>query len=45
MEAEDTEKLKKIREFQEIVERGLKGINECRYKEECPYARQCPGVC
>jgi hypothetical protein len=42
---EDTESLKKIRELQEILARGRKGINNCRFKEECPYARQCPGVC
>ncbi len=45
MDAEDTEKLKKIRELQEIVERGRKGINDCRLKAECPYARECPGIC
>lgn len=46
MEAEeDTEKVKKIRELQEIVARGRKGINNCRHKDDCPFARQCPGIC
>jgi hypothetical protein len=42
---EDTEKLKKIRELHEIVARGRKGINNCRLKGDCPFARQCPGIC
>ena len=45
MDAEETEKLKKIRELQEILARGRKGINDCRYKAECPFAPQCPAIC
>ncbi len=45
MDAEDTEQQKKIRELQEIVAKGLKGINECRYKAECEFACSCPGTC
>lgn len=45
MDAEDTEKRKTIRELQVILARGAKGINECRYKSECEFARQCPGSC
>ncbi len=45
MDAEDTEQQKKIRELQEIVAKGLKGINECRYKAECEFACACPGTC
>ncbi len=45
MDAEDTEKLNKVRELQKTVARGKKGINECRYQTECPFARECPGTC
>ncbi len=45
MDAEDTGNQKKIRELQVILARGAKGINECRYKDECEFARQCPGTC
>jgi hypothetical protein len=42
---EETEKLKKIRQLQEIIARGRKGINNCSLKGDCPFARQCPGIC
>ena len=47
MDAEETEKVKKltIRELQETVSRGLKGINQCRYKADCAFAQQCPATC
>lgn len=45
MDAEDTGKLKKIRELEEIIARGREGINECRLKDSCPFARECPGIC
>jgi hypothetical protein len=47
MDAEETEKVKKlkIRDLQETVSRGLKGINQCRYKTDCAFAQQCPGTC
>lgn len=45
MDAEDTEKAKKIQELQAVVARALSGINDCRYKSECEFARTCPGTC
>jgi hypothetical protein len=45
MDAEDTEKQNKIRELQAVVAKARKGINECRYKAECEFARACPGTC
>lgn len=45
MDAEDTQKQKKIADLRKVVARGLKGINECRYRDECEFARQCPGTC
>jgi len=48
MDAEDTQKQqkqKKIVALQRVVARGLKGINECRYKDQCQFARQCPATC
>ena len=42
MDAEETEQQKKLRELQAIVAKGLKGINECRYKSDCEFARTCP---
>jgi hypothetical protein len=45
MDAEETEQQKKIRELQAVVARGLKGINDCRYKGECEFASACPGTC
>jgi hypothetical protein len=45
----DTEETRKqenrIRELQEVVAKGLKGINLCRYREDCPFARHCPAIC
>jgi len=45
MDAEDTERQNKIRELQAVVAKGLKGINDCRYKSECEFASACPGTC
>ncbi len=45
MDAEETDQQKKIRELQAIIAKGLKGINECRYKTDCEFARACPGTC
>jgi hypothetical protein len=45
MDAEDTEKQKKIRDLQAVVARGKQGINDCRYKSECEFACACPGTC
>lgn len=45
MDAEETERLKKIPELQAIVAKGRQGINECRYKAECEFACACPGTC
>ena len=45
MDVEDTEQPKKIRELQAVVAKGLKGINDCRYKAECEFAHSCPGTC
>jgi hypothetical protein len=45
MDAEETQQQKKLRELQAIVAKGLKGINECRYKTDCEFARTCPGTC
>jgi hypothetical protein len=45
MDAEDTEQKKKIRELLAVVAKGKKGINECRYKADCEFARDCPGTC
>ena len=45
MDAENTQKQKRIRELQDTVAKGLKGVNECRYKSECPFAQHCPAVC
>jgi hypothetical protein len=44
MDAEETEK-QKLRVLQDLVARGLKGLNECRYQAECPFSRHCPAVC
>lgn len=45
MDAEDTDQQKKIRELQAIIAKGLNGINDCRYKNECEFACACPGTC
>jgi hypothetical protein len=45
MDAEDAKKVKRIPELQAVVARALAGINECRYKSECEFARSCPGTC
>jgi hypothetical protein len=45
MDAEETDKQNKIEELQAVVARGLKGINECRYRDDCEFARSCPGTC
>jgi hypothetical protein len=45
MDAEDTDKEKKIRELQAVVAKGKQGINDCRYKDDCEFARSCPGTC
>lgn len=45
MDAEETDQQKKIRELQAIIAKGLKGINECRYQNDCEFARACPGTC
>src|ERR1700674_599464 len=45
MDAEETDQQKKIRELQAIIAKGLKGINDCRYKTECEFAGACPGTC
>jgi hypothetical protein len=45
MDAEDTEKQKKIRELEAVIAKGKQGINECRYKAECEFAKTCPGTC
>jgi hypothetical protein len=45
MDAEHTEKQDKIRELQAVIARASKGINECRYKTECEFARTCPATC
>jgi hypothetical protein len=45
MDAEDTQKRKRIEELQAVVAKGLKGINDCRYQADCEFARECPGTC
>ena len=45
MDAEETDQQKKIRELQAIIAKGLKGINDCRYKTDCEFACACPGIC
>jgi len=45
MDAGETEQQKKIPELQAIIAKGLKGINECRYKSDCEFACACPGTC
>jgi hypothetical protein len=45
MDAEDTEKQKKIRELEAVIAKGKQGINECRYKATCEFAKICPGTC
>jgi len=45
MDAGETEQKKKIPELQAIIAKGLKGINECRYKTDCEFACACPGTC
>ncbi|MEO6795790.1 MAG: hypothetical protein ABI401_16360 [Candidatus Dormibacter sp.] len=45
MDAEDKEKPGRIPELQAVVARALDGINECRYKSECEFARTCPATC
>src|ERR1700694_3600829 len=45
MNAEETDQQKKIRELQAIIAKGLKGINDCRYKTDCEFACACPGTC
>jgi len=45
MDAGETEQQNKIRELQAIVAKGLKGINDCRYKTDCEFASTCPGTC
>jgi len=38
-------KTERMRELKLRIERGLKGVNECRFKDECARASQCPGAC
>jgi hypothetical protein len=45
MDAGETEQQNKIQELQAIIAKGLKGINECRYKTDCEFACACPGTC
>ena len=45
MDAEDKEKTGRIPELQAVVARALAGINDCRYKSECEFARSCPATC
>jgi hypothetical protein len=45
MDAEETDQQKKILELQAIIAKGLKGINDCRYKTDCEFACACPGTC
>ncbi len=51
MDADDPDKqveevkTQRIRDLQLRVERGRKGINDCRFKDACARATQCPGVC
>ena len=45
MDAKDKEKPARIPELQAVVARALSGINECRYKSECEFARTCPATC
>ena len=46
MDAEETRKQQnRIAELQEVVAKGLRGINQCRYRDDCPFARQCPATC
>jgi hypothetical protein len=45
MDAEDKKDVKRIPELQALVAASLRGINECRYKSECEFARSCPATC
>lgn len=45
MDAEDKKNAKRILELQALVAKALNGINDCRYKAECEFARTCPGTC
>jgi hypothetical protein len=45
MDAGETEQQKKILELQAIIAKGLKGSNECRYKDDCEFACACPAIC
>lgn len=45
MDAEEKKNVKRILELQAVVARAQDGINECRYKAECEFARTCPGTC
>jgi hypothetical protein len=45
MDAEDTQKKDRIQELQALVAKAKKGINECRYKSQCEFARACPATC
>ena len=45
MDAGETDQQKKLPELQAIIAKGLKGINECRYKTDCEFASACPGTC
>lgn len=45
MDAEDKENVGRIPELQAVVARALEGINDCRYKSECEFARTCPATC
>jgi hypothetical protein len=45
MDAEHKEKQERIRELQAVIARAKNGINECRYKADCEFARACPATC
>ena len=45
MDAEDKEKTGRIPELKAVVARALEGINDCRNKSECEFARSCPATC
>ena len=45
MDAEDKKNAKRILELQALVAGAHDGINECRYKAECEFARTCPATC
>jgi len=45
MDAEDSEKQNKIRKLEAVIAKGKQGINECRYKARCEFAKTCPATC